>query len=231
MLEGVTDEGVAQQMVQRMAELVVWNKYGWGATKEVFGFAEAQDVGVEGPNMGERIEKAKKIKEKEEKKKEKEKEGKGDKGSSGRPGSWSEGGSWRLAFQGSKVVVTLVESGDILQEVAPILPLKAQGGWEQDTEGVGSTENKDKGRDNRVRDNKDKDSMVKDWGLQSETKRGLGEGEKGEERKKGDKKRWREDQSGKKRELGENTEIKGRVRVEKGLEFIGRSKEMTQEEL
>jgi hypothetical protein len=51
--------------------------------------------------MRERIEKAKKIKEKKEKEKEKEKEGKGDKGSSGRPGSWSEGGSWRLAFRGS----------------------------------------------------------------------------------------------------------------------------------
>jgi hypothetical protein len=60
----MTDEGVAQQMVQRIAELAVWNKYGWGATKEVFGIAEAQDVGVEGPDMGERIEKAKKIKEK-----------------------------------------------------------------------------------------------------------------------------------------------------------------------
>jgi hypothetical protein len=45
-----------------MAELAVWNKYGWGATKEVFGIAEAQDVRVEGPDMGERIEKAKKIK-------------------------------------------------------------------------------------------------------------------------------------------------------------------------
>jgi hypothetical protein len=101
MLEGVTDEGVAQQMVQRMAELAVWNKYGWGATKEVFGIAEAQDVGVEGPDMRERIEKAKKIKEKEEKEQEKEKEGKGDKGSSGRPGSWSEGGSRRPAFWGS----------------------------------------------------------------------------------------------------------------------------------
>jgi hypothetical protein len=125
---------------------------------------------VEGPDIGERIEKAKKIKEKEEKEKEKEKEGKGDKGSSGRPGSWSEGGSWRPAFrgsviimecmdilqdivdwgrdkelEGSKIVVTPVESGDTLQEVAPILPLEAQGGWEQecsisikDTEGVGS---------------------------------------------------------------------------------------------
>jgi hypothetical protein len=84
-----------------MAELAVWNKYGWGATKEVFGMAEAQDVGVEGPDMEERIEKAKKIKEKEEKEKEKEKEGKGDNGSSGRPGSWSEGGSWKPAFWGS----------------------------------------------------------------------------------------------------------------------------------
>jgi hypothetical protein len=99
-------------------------------------------------------------------------------------------------LEGSKVVVTSEESGDTLQEVAPILPLEAQGGWEQecsisikDTEGVGSTENKNKGRDNRVRDNKDKDSMVKDWGLQSETERGLGEGEEGEERKKSDRKR------------------------------------------
>jgi hypothetical protein len=117
-------------------------------------------------------------------------------------------------LKGSKVVVTPVESGDTLQEVAPILPLEAQGGWEQecfisikDTEGVGSTEDKDKGRDN-----KDKDSMVKDWGLQSETGRGLGEAEEGEERKKEDRKRWREDQIGEKRELGENIEIKGRVR-------------------
>jgi hypothetical protein len=59
-------------------------------------------------------------------------------------------------LKGSKVVVTPVESGDTLQEVAPILLLEAQGGWEQecsisikDTEGVGSTEDKDKGRDNR----------------------------------------------------------------------------------
>jgi hypothetical protein len=130
-----------------MAELAVWNKYGWGATKEVFGIAEAQDVGVEGPDMGERIEKAKKIKEKEEKEKEKEKEGKGQRE------FWSEGGSRRPAYQGScyncgmydilqdivdwgrdkelegsKVVVTPVESGDTLQRGCPHSPPKSPGG-------------------------------------------------------------------------------------------------------
>jgi hypothetical protein len=46
MLEKVTDEELAQQMVQRMAELAMWNKYGWGAPKEAFGVSESQDVGV-----------------------------------------------------------------------------------------------------------------------------------------------------------------------------------------
>jgi hypothetical protein len=176
---------------------------------------------MEGPDMGERIEKAKKIKKKEEKEKEKEKEGKGDKGSSGRPGSWSEGGSQRPAFRGSCYncgmykhsaryyglgqgqgvkgfqgsCYTCGEWGHTSRG-CPHSPPRSPGGWEQEcsisiknTEGVGSTEDKDKGRDNRVRDNKDKDSMVKDWGLQSETGRGLGEGEEGEKRKKGDRKR------------------------------------------
>jgi hypothetical protein len=58
----------------------------------------------------------------------------------------------------------------------------------------------------------------------------LGEGEKGEERKKGDRKRWRKDQSGEKKDLGENTSKVG-LGVEKGLKVIGRSKEMIQEEL
>jgi hypothetical protein len=135
-------------------------------------------------------------------------------------------------LEGSKVVVTPVKSGDTLQEVAPILPLEAQGGWEQecsisikDTEGVGSTENKDKGRDNRVRDNKDKDSMVKDWGLQSETGRGLGEGEEGG--KKGIERGGEKIKVVKRGNLERIQRSKVRLGVEERLEVIGRSKEMT----
>jgi hypothetical protein len=72
---------------------------------------------------------------------------------------------------------------------APTPLQEFQGGWEQgcsinirDKEEVGSTEDKDKDKDNRVRDSKDKDNIVKDWGLPSEAEGGLGEGKEGEEK-------------------------------------------------
>jgi hypothetical protein len=100
LLGTITNEEAAVRCFERMAELAAWNKFGWGPTKEAFGIAEQKDIGVAGPNMQERLEKAKKLKEKEEREREKKKEAEKT-GSTGKGGSWNEGGNRRPGFRGT----------------------------------------------------------------------------------------------------------------------------------
>ena len=95
LLEKATTKELAESIFTRLAELVTWNEFGWEATKEAFEIKEVRELGVTGPKMEERLEKARKVKEMKEKEKEKEGKG-GDKGgSSAKNGSWKEGGEFR----------------------------------------------------------------------------------------------------------------------------------------
>jgi hypothetical protein len=102
LLDKQTSEKAATVMARRMAELAMWNVYGWKPTKEAFGISETKDIGVSGPKMEEMLEKAKKVKKKEEKEREKKKKVKSrDRGGSwGQGGSWNGGENWRPSFRG-----------------------------------------------------------------------------------------------------------------------------------